>query len=123
MVNDKNNIDEEELSSRMDKQLSPRSSLIRILVAIIAFIWFLLGGSAQTVLALSGGQLGLAGVVTFLIKNPISFLVIGILNVMSGIIFYIFSISFFIAIIHFLWSIRWFYGYNKYRGLKKHFKV
>ncbi|MGZ7109472.1 MAG: hypothetical protein ACXVHW_10915 [Methanobacterium sp.] len=74
MLKNKKSLNEDELSSKMEKQLSPRNSLIRIIIAIIAFIWFLLGGSAQTVLALSGGQLGLAGVVTFLIKNPISFL-------------------------------------------------
>ena len=115
---DKNDLDQKELSSQMEKQLSLGTSLIRIIVAILAFIWFLAGGSAQTVLALSGGQLSLAGVVTFLIKHPISFLIIGIINVISGIILYIFSIYFFISIFHFLWSIRWFYGYNKYRALK-----
>ncbi len=109
--------DDDELSSKMNKQLSKRNSLIRIIIAIIAFIWFLLGGSAQTVFALSGGQLGFTGVVTFLIKNPISFLIIGILNVISGIIFYIFAFSPFISIFHFLWSIRWFYGFKKYRSL------
>ena len=115
---DRNNIDEEKVASKMERQLSPRNSIIRILIAVIAFVWFLLGGSAQTVLALSGGQLGLVGFVSFLIRNPISFFIIGILNVISGIIFYVFAISLIVMIFHFLWSIRWFYGFIIYRNVK-----
>ena len=123
---DKNNTEkipdeaeEEKLSAQMEKQLSTRKSLFRILTAIFAFIWFLAGGSAQTVLSLSGGAIGLSGVVTFLLKNPISFLIIGFINVVLGLILYIFAISFIlVSIFHFLWSIRWFYGYGKYRNLK-----
>jgi hypothetical protein len=111
--------EEEKLSAEMEKQLSLRKSLFRILIAILAFIWFLVGGSAQTVLSLSGGAMGLSGVVTFLLKNPISFLIIGFINVFLGLILYIFAISFIlVSIFHFLWSIRWFYGYRKYRNLK-----
>lgn len=111
---------EKELSSQMEKQLSPVRSLFKILIAIFAFIWFLAGGSAQTVLSLSGGAIGLTGVVTFLIRNPISFLIIGIIQVVLGLIFYIFGPSFMpLTVFHFLWSVRWFYGYKKYRHLKK----
>jgi hypothetical protein len=122
--NGKKNLDEAErekkLSSKMDKQLSPFKALFRILVAIAAFIWFLAGGSAQTVLALSGGSIGFAGVVSFFIRNPVTFLIMGLVNVISGIIFLIFDISLIaLAIFHFLWSIRWFYGYRMYRNLKK----
>ena len=114
-------VEEEKLSAEMEKQLSPSRSLLRILTAIFAFIWFLAGGSAQTVLSLSGGAMGLSGVVTFLLKNPISFLIIGFINVVLGLILYIFAISFMlVSIFHFLWSIRWFYGYEKYRHLKAH---
>lgn len=110
---------EKELSSQMEKQLSPVRSLIKILIAIFAFIWFLAGGSAQTVLSLSSGVIGLTGIVTFLIRNPISFLIIGIVQVILGFIFYFFGSSFiFLTAFHFLWSLRWFYGYKKYRHLK-----
>ncbi len=105
--------------SNMEKILSPGRSLFRIIMAIFAFIWFLAGGSAQTVLSLSGGAMGLSGVVTFLIRNPISFLIIGLIQVVLGLIIYLFSFSFvLVSILHFLWSIRWFYGYKKYRHLK-----
>jgi hypothetical protein len=109
---------EKKLSSQMEKQLSPSRSVFRIIIAIIAFVWFLAGGSAQTVLSLSGGAMGLSGLVTFLIRNPISFLIIGIIQLVLGFIFYIISYSFvLLTIFHFLWSIRWFYGYKKYRHL------
>ncbi|MBI5679642.1 MAG: hypothetical protein HZC47_01915 [Methanobacterium sp.] len=117
---DVNELDnEKKLSSQMEKQLSPARSILKIIIAILAFIWFLAGGSAQTVLSLSGGAIGLTGVVTFLIRNPISFLIIGIIQVVLGLIFYIFGSSFLLlTVFHFLWSIRWFYGYKKYRHLK-----
>lgn len=110
---------EKELSVQMEKQLSPRRSIARILIAIFAFLWFLAGGSAQTVLSLSGGSLGLIGVVSFLVRNPITFLIIGIIQIILGLIFYLFFATYyFMTIFHFLWSIRWFYGYKNYRHLK-----
>ena len=125
MTNKKNKMEvsesdkEKKLSSQMEKQLSPSRSLFRIIIAIFAFAWFLAGGSAQTVLSLSGGAMGLTGLVSFLIRNPLSFLIIGIIQVVLGFIFYIISYSFvLLTIFHFLWSIRWFYGYKKYRHLK-----
>jgi len=125
MTNKKNKMEvsasdkEKKLSSQMEKQLSPSRSLFRIIIAIFAFIWFLAGGSAQTVLSLSGGAMGLTGLVSFLIRNPLSFLIIGIIQVVLGFIFYIISYSFvLLTIFHFLWSIRWFYGYKKYRHVK-----
>ncbi|NYB51921.1 MAG: hypothetical protein HVN35_05130 [Methanobacteriaceae archaeon] len=112
--------EEKKLKDKMDKQLSPRRSLFRIVIAILAFLWFLAGGSAQTVLSLSGGGLGLVGVVSFLIRNPVSFLIIGFIQVALGLIFYFFFFSYYFMIIfHFIWSIRWFYGYKMYRKLKR----
>jgi len=112
--------EEKKLWTQMEKQLSPRRSIFKIIIAILAFIWFLVGGSAQTVLSLSGGGLGLVGVVSFLLRNPISFLIIGFIQVALGLLFYFFFISYYVMIIfHFLWSIRWFYGYKKYRTYEK----
>ncbi len=112
--------EQKKLSAKMEKQLSPRRSILRIIIAILAFLWFLAGGSAQTVLSLSGGGLGLVGVVSFLMRNPVSFLIIGFIQVAMGLIFYLFIFTYYFMIIfHFLWSIRWFYGYFKYRNLKK----
>lgn len=124
---DKNNevtVDEEEkekeLSKKMEKQLSPRKAIFRIIIAIAAFLWFLAGGSAQTVLSLSGGGMGLVGVVSFLIRNPVTFLIIGLIQIVMGILFLLFFVSYaFMTIFHFLWSIRWFYGYHKYRKLNR----
>jgi hypothetical protein len=112
--------EEKKLSANMEKQLSPGRSLFKIFIAIFAFIWFLAGGSAQTVLSLSGGGIGLVGVVSFLVRNPFSFLIIGFIQIILGILFYLLSLTYlFLTIFHFLWSIRWFYGYWKYRNLKK----
>jgi len=122
MENEKNNlgeIEQKKLSSQMNKQLSPRRAVLKIILAIVAFIWFLAGGSAQTVLSLSGGALGLNGMVSFFLRNPVTFLIIGIIQIVLGLIFLIFTISGFIPpIFHFLWSIRWFYGFFKYRHVK-----
>ena len=110
---------EKELSAKMEKQLSPRRSLFKIAIAIFAFLWFLAGGSAQTVLSLSGGGLGLVGVVSFLIRNPVTFLIIGFIQIILGLLFYFFYFTYyFMTIFHFLWSIRWFYGYWTYRNIK-----
>lgn len=122
MKKDKENIPDkkqEEDLSEMEKVLSPGRSIAKIGVAILAFIWFLAGGSAQTILSLTGGSLGLVGVVSFLIRNPITFLIIGIIQVILALIFYFFFMEYYFMIVfHFLWSIRWFYGYKKYRHLK-----
>ncbi|MEN6328899.1 MAG: hypothetical protein ABFC91_01225 [Methanobacteriaceae archaeon] len=111
--------EQEKLSSDMDKVLSTRRSVFRILVAIFAFVWFLAGGSAQTVISLSGETLGITGFVSFFLKNPITFLIIGILQVVLGVILILYFVSYLLlAIFHFLWSIRWFYGYYRYRNCK-----
>jgi len=108
----------EKLSSEMDKELSTRRSVLRILVAIFAFIWFLAGGSVQTVTSLSGEALGITGFVSFFLRNPITFLIIGIIQVVLGLIMVLYFVSYIpLAIFHFLWSIRWFYGYYKYRNV------
>lgn len=102
MNNEKNKINdpelemEKELSSQMEKQLSRTKSSVRIIIAIFAFIWFLVGGSAQTVLSLTGGSLGLVGVVSFLIRNPITFLIIGLIQVFLGLIFYLYFTAYYL---------------------------
>lgn len=119
----KDEVEEEEehekLSSEMDKVLSTRRSVLRILVAIFAFFWFLAGGSVQTVTSLSGEALGITGFVSFFLRNPIAFLIIGIIQVVLGLIMVLYFVSYIpLAIFHFLWSIRWFYGYYRYRNVK-----
>jgi hypothetical protein len=111
--------EQEKLSSEMDKVLSTRRSIFRILVAIFAFLWFLAGGSAQTVISLSGEALGITGFVSFFLRNPITFLIIGIIQVVLGLIMVFYFISYLLlGIFHFVWSIRWFYGYYRYRNVK-----
>jgi uncharacterized membrane protein len=122
MKNDKNleDADEKKLQEDMKKQLSPKRAFMRIIIAIFAFLWFLVGGSAQTVLSLSGGAMGLSGIVSYLIRNPVSFLLIAFINVIFGVYLFLFALSYaFLIFIHFLWSIRWFYGYFKYRKLQE----
>ncbi|MDP3066739.1 MAG: hypothetical protein Q8N08_08370 [Methanobacteriaceae archaeon] len=116
--NDFNEVEKQKKLSQMNKILSPKRAVIRIIVAIFAFIWFLLGGSAETVLSLSGGAMGLSGLISFFLRNPITFLIMGIINVVLGLILFIFAISsIIVSVLHFLWSIRWFYGFFKYRNV------
>jgi len=103
----KDEVEEEEehekLSSEMDKVLSTRRSVLRILVAIFAFFWFLAGGSVQTVTSLSGEALGITGFVSFFLRNPITFLIIGIIQVVLGLIMVLYFVSYIpLAIFHFL---------------------
>lgn len=100
------------------KQLPKRRSVFMILMAILAFLWFLAGGSATTVLSASG--FGFQGVVLYLIRNPISFLIIGFIQIILGFLWILFFTSFILlSIFHFLWSIRWLYGFKKYHNLKE----
>ena len=101
-----------------NKVLSPRRSILRIFLAFLAFIFWIFTGYSPNILFTSGVQ-GLVGVFSYLIRNPVIFLIIALVNVVMGLIFYILIGTLFWAAFHFLWSLRWFYGFGKYGHLKK----
>lgn len=118
MVNDKKSSDKDkELSSRMNKLFSKPKSVGRIIFGFFAFLlWFILGVPPQLIYA-SGIQTFIV-TFSFFTRNPIIFLLVAILNVIVGIISYLLIGILWYSAFHIIWSIRWFYGYNKYRGLK-----
>ncbi len=108
---------EEELPSWMDKFFLKSRAVGRVIFGIIAFlIWFILGGPPSLIYA-SGIQTFI-GTYSFFTRNPIIFLLIALLNIVVGIAEYFFPGTLLLTAFHFLWSIRFFYGYNKYRKLK-----
>jgi len=116
-----NDSDEEmkELSSQMNKTLSPVRAVIRIIAGFLALILWILIGVSPTLIFSSGIQ-GFIGTFSFLVRNPIIFLLVAFLNIFLGILEYILLGLMWWTAFHFIWSIRWFYGYNKYIKLKKY---
>lgn len=108
---------QEELSSQMNKQISRPRAVFRLIFGFFAFLlWFILG--VPPTLIYSSGIQTFIGTFSFLVRNPVIFLLIGLINVFMGIISYIFLGILWYSAFHLLWSIRWFYGYKKYHGLK-----
>ena len=104
--------------SRMEKIISPSRAVARIIFGIFAFLLWILLGIPPTLIYSSGIQTFI-GTVSFIIRNPIIFLLIAIINVIVGIISYFFIQLLWYTAFHLLWSIRWFFGYSKYSRLKK----
>jgi hypothetical protein len=111
--------DEKELSSQMNKILSPTRSIVRILLGFLAFIIWILIGVSPTIIFTSSLQ-GFIGVISFLIRNPIIFLLIAFFNIILGVTSYLLFQILWWSVFHFVWSIRWFYGFGKYRRLKNY---
>ena len=109
---------ERELSSRMKKQLSPTRAVLRIIIGFFGFLLWIFIGVSPTIIFSSGIQ-EFIGTFSFLIRNPIIFLLIAFINIILGVIVYIFIGILWWAVFHILWSIRWFYGFRKYHKLKK----
>ncbi len=106
-----------ELSSVMNKTFSPARSVIRIIVGFFVFLLWILIGVSPTLIFSSGIQ-GFIGTFSFLVRNPIIFLLVAFLNIFLGVLEYILLGLIWWTAFHLIWSIRWFYGYNKYRKLK-----
>lgn len=107
----------EELPSWMDKFFLKSRAVGRIIFGIFAFlIWFILGVPPSLIYA-SGIQTFI-GTFSFFTKNPIIFLLIALLNIFVGVAIYFYPGNIWLSTFHLLWSIRWFYGYIKYRGVK-----
>ena len=104
--------------SHMKKIISPTRGVARIILGGVAFLLWVLLGVPPTLIYSSGIQTFI-GTVSFMIRNPIIFLLIALINVIMAIVSYFFIQFLWYTAFHLLWSIRWFYGYDKYRRLKK----
>ncbi len=113
---------EEELSGGLQKTLSPRRGKIRIIYAVLGLIFWIVIGVSPTIIFSSALQ-NFIGFFSFFYRNPIAFLLIAFLNIILGLIVYFTVAIYYWAAFHFLWSIRWFYGYGKYRKLKSSGKL
>jgi len=103
--------------SRMDKLTSKSRAVSRIIFGICAFLlWFILG--VPPTLIYSSGIQTFIGTVSFFIRNPVTFLLIGLFNIFMGFVNLFYLKILWFSAFHFLWSIRWFYGYWKYNRLK-----
>ena len=115
--NDRNDSDESEELAQMDKILSPRRGVVRIILGLIGLIVWILIGVSPNILFTSGIQ-GFTGIFSFITSNPVIFLLIAFLNIFSGAIAYVLVGLSWWSGFHFVWSIRWFYGYFKYHKIK-----
>jgi hypothetical protein len=115
--NDKKDVDkgEKERSSQMDKTFSRRRGVIRVVVGILALLLWIFIGVSPTIIFTSGLQ-EFIGVFSFFVRYPILFLLIALFNIFLGAVVYVFVGILWWAAFHFIWSIRWFYGYFKYRS-------
>lgn len=116
---DKDDKVEQELSSQMKKILSPSRAIVRIILGFLLFLIWILIGVSPTIIFTSSLQ-GFIGVISFLIRNPIIFLLIAFVNIILGITSYLLFQILWWSVFHFVWSIRWFYGFGKYRRLKNY---
>lgn len=108
---------ENDLSEKMNKQLSPARAVVRIIFSIIGLlIWFLIGVSPTIIFSSTIQQF--MGVTSFFYKNPIYFLLVAFINIILGVVVYFLIGILWWAVFHLLWSIRWFYAYIKYRKVK-----
>lgn len=114
IMKDDNN---QEQIKKMEKIISPSRAVFRIILGTFAFLLWVLLGVPPTLIYSSGIQTFI-GTVSFIIRNPVIFLLIALINIVVGIISYYFIQLWWYTLFHFLWSIRWFYGYGKYSRLK-----
>jgi hypothetical protein len=108
--------DKKELSG-LDKITSTSRAIGRIILGFFAFLLWAFLGVPPTLIYSSGIQTFI-GTVSFVIKNPFIFLLVALINVLVGIVSYIYLQLLWYTAFHLLWSIRWFYGYGKYSRLK-----
>lgn len=111
-----NDTGEKGSSEGVEKTLSPRRGVLRIILGIIALLlWILIGISPTSIFSSALQQF--IGVTSFFYRNPVAFLLIAFFNIILGVIVYFTIAIYYWAAFHFIWSIRWFYGYGKYRKL------
>ena len=131
-VDDKNNSDEnvtdkskldnykkdfnknKEDSIQIKKTFSRRRAVLRIFLGFIALVLWILVGVSPTIIFSSSIQ-EFIGFFSFFIKYPVIFLLVALLNICLAAIVYVYIGIWWWAAFHLIWSIRWFYGYFKYR--------
>lgn len=106
-----------ELSAQLEKNLSPVRAVLRIIVGFFALLIWILIGVSPTIFFSSAIQ-QFIGFTSFFYRNPIVFLLVALLNIFLGVIVYSIGILWWSAF-HIIWSIRWFYGFIKFRKVKK----
>lgn len=106
--------EDKEASSQIERTFSRRRAVIRIVLGFIAMVLWVLVGVSPTIIFSSSIQ-EFIGVFSFFVKYPIIFLSVAILNIFLALIVYLFIDIWWWAAFHLIWSIRWFYGYFKYR--------
>ena len=112
-----NNSNEKKINSQIHKTLSPRNSIIRIILGFFALLLWIVIGLPPTLIFSSGIQTFI-GIFSYFIRNPIIFLLIALINIFLGAVEYLLLGIIWWAGFHFIWSIRWFYGYFKYHKMK-----
>jgi hypothetical protein len=106
--------EDREASTQIQRTFSRRRAVIRIFLGFVAMVlWFLLGVSPTIIFSSSIQEF--IGVFSFFIKYPVMFLLVAILNIFLGVIVFLVIGIWWWAAFHLIWSIRWFYGYFKYR--------
>lgn len=104
-----------EVSSGVKKTFSLHKAVIKIFLGFIALLlWFFVGISPTIIFSSSIQEF--IGVFSFFVRNPIIFLLVALLNIILGVLVFVTIGIWWWAAFHFIWSIRWFYGYFKYRS-------
>lgn len=117
MKRDKKDADNEKLSVELEKKLSPARAVVRIILGLFGLLlWILIGVSPNIFFSSAIQQF--IGVTSFFYRNPIIFLLVALINIFLGIMVYFIGIIWWSGF-HIIWSIRWFYGYAKYRNVKR----
>ncbi len=103
-----------EVSTPINSTFSRRRAVIRICLGFVAMVlWFLFGVSPTIIFSSSIQEF--IGVFSFFVEYPAMFLLVAFLNIFLGLVVYLFIGIWWWAAFHLIWSIRWFYGYFKYR--------
>lgn len=103
-----------ETATQVNTTFSRRRAVVRIGLGLVAMVlWFLVGVSPTIIFSSSIQEF--IGVFSFFVKYPAMFLLVAFLNIFLGLIVYLFVGVWWWAAFHLIWSIRWFYGYFKYR--------
>lgn len=106
---------DKKVSSGVKQTFSRRRGVLRIFLGLIALVLWIFIGLSPTIIFSSSIQ-EFIGAFSFLVRNPIIFLLVALLNIFLGILVYFTLGIIWWAAFHFIWSIRWFYGYFKYRS-------
>ncbi len=101
-------------SAEIKKTFSRRRAVVRIVLGFFALVLWIFIGLSPTIIFSSSIQ-EFIGAFSFFIKYPVIFLLIALLNIFLAAVVYVYVGIWWWAAFHLIWSIRWFYGYFKYR--------